>query len=77
MVVCKRTYFDKSDKAIFIKNKIYKTENAADFSISFGVYIQVITESGVRIPLMRQTFNKHFSRIEDVRNEKIEKLLNE
>lgn len=75
MVVCRRTYFDKDDKAIFIKNKIYKTENAHDFSISFGVFIQVIDESGKFIPMTRQTFSKHFSKIEDVRNEKIEKLL--
>mgnify|MGYP000920845379 CR=1 FL=1 len=75
MVVCRRTYFDKYDKAIFIKNKIYKTENAHDFSISFGVFIQVIDELGELNPISKQTFDKHFSKIEDVRNEKIEKLL--
>jgi hypothetical protein len=77
MVVCKRTYFDKNEKVIFIKNKIYKTNNAADFSMSFDIYIEVITEMGIHFPMTIKTFNKHFYRIEDVRNKKIEKLLNE
>jgi hypothetical protein len=68
--LCKRTYFtSENNKPVFEKNEYYPIIEENDFSIT-------IKSSERIVYLNRNTFNKHFIDIKELRENKINEILN-
>lgn len=68
---CRRTYFlPPSEKPIFEKNKFYKIDNRNSASIT------VISEIGINFYLSTANYHKYFIDVEQLREDKINEILN-
>ncbi len=76
IVYCKRTMFDKGEKKVLcLKGKSYKIYDPTDFEESTGICLWVDNETDERIPLTLKYFNKYFTTIDDMRENKINQIL--
>ncbi len=85
-IYCKRTLFEKDNKTVLCKkDKIYKTHTPTEFELKSGLCFWVETEleaTGKQIgppdnwyPITLKTFEKYFTTIDEMRNNKINEVL--
>lgn len=75
-VYCKRTMFDNGEKKVLCsKGKSYDIYDPTDFEESTGICLWVHSEIDERIPLTTKYFNKYFTTIDDMRQNKINQIL--
>lgn len=85
-VLCKRTYIERlktisNNKTLpfnvtrWSKNKFYEVE-IDDFERECGVYYIVYSETNIKHALKKSQFDKYFIDIDELRDEKIEQILN-
>jgi hypothetical protein len=68
--LCKRTYFtSENNKPVFEKNEYYYIVDRTDYTIS-------ILSGNKTFYLNKNTFNKHFIDIKELRENKINEILN-
>lgn len=76
VIYCKRTMFETNEKTVLCsKGKTYKIYGPTDFEESSGICFWVDSEIDERVPLTNKVFDKYFSTIQDMRNNKINDLL--
>jgi hypothetical protein len=88
-VFCKRTYFEKNSNFYPIngknygenwvkwqKGKYYKVRIPEDYEKSVGVFYKIESErESFWLPIKEKEFNKYFIDIDELRNNKIDKIL--
>lgn len=85
-IYCKRTLFIKDEKKVLcVKGKIYKAHPPTEFELNSGLCMWVETElenSGNQIgtpdnwtPLTLKVYEKYFTTIDEMRNNKINDIL--
>lgn len=88
-VLCRRTYFEKNTNAYPIngknygeqwvkwkKGKYYSVRLPQDYEKAIGVYYRIESErESFWSPIKEKEFHKHFIDIDELRNEKIEQIL--
>ncbi len=89
-VYCKRTYFEKNSNtypingkeygeewAKWIKGKYYKARIPQEYEKGVGVYYLLESErESFWSPIKEKEFHKHFIDIDQLREEKIQRILN-
>ena len=82
-VYCKRTVFNTvgglnayEDTLIFSKDKYYNSREPLEFESSAGIYLWIKCEIGEMVPVTQKYFKKYFILVEDLRNNKINEILN-
>jgi hypothetical protein len=75
-VFCKRTFI-QDECILFKKNNTYDTQSVRDHEKEFFVHIKVLSEKQIFMPLMRKTFDKYFSTIQEVRDNRINQIIND
>lgn len=89
-VYCKRTYFEKNNNSYpingksygemwtkWIKGKFYKFRLPKDYEKTVGVYCILENErESFWTPIKEKEFKKHFIDVDDLRQEKINRILN-
>jgi hypothetical protein len=85
-IYCKRTLFVKDEKYVLcVKGKIYNSQPPTEFELESGLCLWVENElepSGNQIgapdnwtPLTLKTYEKYFTTIDEMRNNKINSIL--
>jgi hypothetical protein len=74
---CKRTVINEDNKIKWSRDKYYLTMTPDDYEIENGVYIYVLMENRHQMfsPLSRRDFDKYFIGIDEIRSDKIDKIL--
>ncbi len=76
-IYCKRTFFNKKEgDVICVRGQKYLASPSTEFEFESGIIFWVQTESE-KIPLTHKIFEKYFTTLEDMRNIKINDLLND
>lgn len=76
-VYCKRTVFNTDeDTLIFSKYKYYNSRQPSEFESGAGIYLWIECEIGEMVPVNQKYFKKYFTLLEDLRNNKINEILN-
>jgi len=88
-VYCKRTYFERNLNTYqingknygehwskWIKGKYYKIRIPADYERNVGVFYVIESERESFWPIKEKDFHKYFIDINELREEKIDSLLN-
>jgi hypothetical protein len=75
-IYCKRTMFNSDDNSVICaKGTIYETHSASEFEEKTGLVFWVSSETEERVPLTLKLFDKYFTTIDEMRNNKINELL--
>ncbi len=75
-VYCKRTMFVANEKLVICsKGKLYQVFEPTDFELSSGICFWVKGELEEKVPLTNKYFDKYFCTIEEMRNNKINNIL--
>lgn len=68
--------FDNGDKRVLcLKGKTYEIYEPTDFERSSGILLWVHSEIDERVPLTVKYFNKYFTTIDEMRENKINQIL--
>jgi hypothetical protein len=70
--------FDPDEKRVICaKGKIYQTTPPSEFEYKSGLILWSQSESGEKIPLTMNIFDKYFTTIDEMRNSKINEILDD
>lgn len=70
--------FDPDDNSVMCaKGKIYQTTPPSEFEYKSGLILWSQSESGEKIPLTMNIFDKYFTTIDEMRNSKINEILDD
>lgn len=89
-LICKRTFFKKNlnyypvngklygnEYVAFKNGKIYQYKEPEDYEKAVGVYLIVESErKDFWLPVKKSEFDKYFINLEEIRNKKIDEILN-
>lgn len=68
--------FDPDDNSVICtKGKFYETHMSTEFELKSGLIFWVSSENDEKIPLTLKIFNKYFTTINEMRNNKINEIL--
>lgn len=62
-------------QVICSKDKLYQVFEPTEFELSSGICLWVVCELDENVPLTNKYFNKYFCTIEEMRNKKINNVL--
>lgn len=75
-IYCKRTMFVINDKRVICsKGKMYEVFEPTNFESTSGICLWVKGELDEDVPLTNKIFEKYFCTIEEMRNNKINNIL--
>lgn len=70
--------FNPDDNSVICaKGRIYKTTESSDFEAKTGICFWVKTEVDEDVPLTIKLYEKYFTTIDDMRNMKINEILDD
>lgn len=70
--------FNTDDNSVICaKGKMYQTVESSDFEAKTGICFWVKTEIDSDVPLTIKLFDKYFTTIDEMRNNKINEILND
>ena len=76
VIYCKRTMFNNDEKIVVCaKGKIYQTIPSSDFEAKTGICFWVESEIGENVPLTLKLYDKYFTTIDEMRDNKINEIL--
>jgi ABC-type Na+ transport system ATPase subunit NatA len=81
IVYCKRTFFEKNlnneECVKWFKDKYYNVRKPKDYESKVGVFYIIESErESFWYPITEKEFHKYFIDIDELRNEKIDRILN-
>lgn len=81
-VYCKRNFFQSGEtKAKWIKGKYYKVGELTEWELELDFYLVIESEFSIGAnhhysPINKKEFHKYFTQVDDLRDNKIDEILN-